>query len=356
MHARQRACDEFGVHVGYAAHAQGDVDVFVEQVEAAVRDEQLHAYARVVGEEARQAGGDEVLGDLHRCAQAHDAARFGALARDGVFGGAGFGEHGLAVGEELAADFGDGELACGALHQHDAEVVLELGHAPAQARLGDAERAPGGGESAVFGHGGEEGEVVEVAHDRSAGRTMRPILGDYWVIGITHNLLARHLPLSKEIPMKLLQLDSSPLATHSVTRELAAAVVAQYRRDVPGVEVTYRDLAADALPHWTPLPREAVATLAPEIRAEVERNESVMQEFLSADVIVIGAPMYNFGIPSQLKAWIDRIAVAGRTFRYTAQGPEGLAVGKRVVVLSGRGGFYADTPLQGADFQEAYLL
>jgi FMN-dependent NADH-azoreductase len=155
--------------------------------------------------------------------------------------------------------------------------------------------------------------------------------------------------------MKLLQLDSSPLGTHSVTRELAAAVVAQYRRDRPDVDVTYRDLAADPLPHWTPLSREAVDALAPGIRAEVERNEAVMQEFLAADVIVIGAPMYNFGVPSQLKAWIDRIAVAGRTFRYTAQGPEGLAVGKRIVVLSGRGGFYADTPLQGADFQEAYL-
>lgn len=155
--------------------------------------------------------------------------------------------------------------------------------------------------------------------------------------------------------MKLLQLDSSSLGTHSVTRELAAAVVAQYRRNVPGVEVTYRDLAADPLPHWSPLPREAIDTLAPEARAEVERNETVLQEFLAADVIVVGAPMYNFGIPSQLKAWVDRVAVAGRTFRYTVQGPEGLASGKRVVVLSGRGGFYADTPLQSADFQESYL-
>lgn len=155
--------------------------------------------------------------------------------------------------------------------------------------------------------------------------------------------------------MKLLQLDSSSLGTHSVTRELAAAVVAQYRRNVPGVEVTYRDLAADPLPHWSPLPREAIDTLAPEARAEVERNETVLQEFLAADVIVVGAPMYNFGIPSQLKAWVDRVAVAGRTFRYTVQGPEGLAGGKRVVVLSGRGGFYADTPLQSADFQESYL-
>ena len=155
--------------------------------------------------------------------------------------------------------------------------------------------------------------------------------------------------------MKLLQLDSSPLGAHSVTRELTAAVVAQYRREQPDLSVNYRDLAADPLPHWTPLPREAVDALAPELRAEIERNEHLLQEFLAADVIVVGAPMYNFGVPSQLKAWIDRIAVAGRTFRYTAQGPEGLAGGKRVIVLSGRGGFYADTALQAADFQESYL-
>ena len=155
--------------------------------------------------------------------------------------------------------------------------------------------------------------------------------------------------------MKLLQLDSSPLGTHSVTRELTAAAVAQYRREHPEVEVSYRDLAADPLPHWTPLPTDAVDALAPELRAEVERNEATLQEFLAADVIVVGAPMYNFGVPSQLKAWIDRIAIAGRTFRYTAQGPEGLAGGKRVIVLSGRGGFYADTAMQSADFQESYL-
>ena len=155
--------------------------------------------------------------------------------------------------------------------------------------------------------------------------------------------------------MKLLHLDSSPLGPHSVTRELGAAVIAQWRSITPGVSVSYRDLAADALPHWTPLPQQAVDAMTPELRDQVERNEAVLQEFLAADVIVIGAPMYNFSIPSQLKAWIDRIAVAGRTFRYTAQGPEGLAGGKRVIVLSGRGGFYADTPHAAADFQEAYL-
>jgi FMN-dependent NADH-azoreductase len=168
-------------------------------------------------------------------------------------------------------------------------------------------------------------------------------------------MTASALPPTMETTMKLLHLDSSPLGTHSVTRELSAAVVAQWRRTRPGLEVRYHDLATEALPHWTPLPRESLDTLAPETRAEIERNEALLQEFLASDVIVIGAPMYNFGIPSQLKAWIDRIAVAGRTFRYTAAGPEGLAGGKRVIVASARGGLYAGTARETMDFQEAYL-
>jgi FMN-dependent NADH-azoreductase len=81
-----------------------------------------------------------------------------------------------------------------------------------------------------------------------------------------------------------------------------------------------------------------------------------MDEFLAAEVIVLGAPMYNFGIPSQLKAWIDHVAVAGKTFHYTAHGPEGLAGGKRVIVASSRGGFYGEGTAGAAmDFQENYL-
>ena len=155
--------------------------------------------------------------------------------------------------------------------------------------------------------------------------------------------------------MKLLHLDSSPLGPHSVTRELSAAVVAQWQRRHADVAVTYNDLAANPLTHWTPLPREALDTLPADIRAEVERNEATMQEFLDSDVIVIGAPMYNFGVPTQLKAWIDRIAVAGRTFRHGANGAEGMVVGKKVIVASARGGMYAGTSYQAADFQEAYL-
>lgn len=148
--------------------------------------------------------------------------------------------------------------------------------------------------------------------------------------------------------MKLLHIDSSALGSHSVSRGLTADIVAQLRRTRPDASIRYRDLAAQPLPHWSPVADASDP-------AALLGNE-VMDEFLAADVIVLGAPMYNFGIPSQLKAWIDRIAVAGKTFRYTADGPEGLAGGKRVIVASSRGGFYgADTVGAAMDFQEKYL-
>ncbi len=148
--------------------------------------------------------------------------------------------------------------------------------------------------------------------------------------------------------MKLLHIDSSALGNHSVSRGLTAAIVAELVRGQPGVEVTYRDLAAQPLPHWSPVADAAdpAAIL----------SQAVLEEFLAADVIVTGAPMYNFSISSALKAWVYRVAVAGKTFRYTANGPEGLATGKRVIIASSRGGFYGQgTAGQAMDFQEPYL-
>jgi FMN-dependent NADH-azoreductase len=154
-------------------------------------------------------------------------------------------------------------------------------------------------------------------------------------------------PPTEETIMKLLHLDSSALGTQSVTRELTAAIVGQWRDSRPGVAVDYRDLDADPIPH---LSGQSLAKADP---AAANADERILQQFLDADVVVIGAPFYNFGIPSTLKAWIDRIAVAGRTFRYTDKGPEGLAGGKQVIIASGRGGAYGDK--SPADFQEAYL-
>jgi FMN-dependent NADH-azoreductase len=147
--------------------------------------------------------------------------------------------------------------------------------------------------------------------------------------------------------MKLLHLDSSILGQHSASRELGAAIVARWRRDVRDLEIAYRDLSANPLPHLSG------ASLAQADADETATAAAVMDDFLAADVIVVGAPMYNFGIPSQLKAWIDRIAVAGKTFRYTAEGPQGLAGGKKVIVAATYGGMHPAE--SGRNFVEPYL-
>ena len=158
--------------------------------------------------------------------------------------------------------------------------------------------------------------------------------------------------------MKLLHIDSSILGQGSVSRTLSAEVVAALRASHPGVEVTYRDLSANPLAHLTSahLGLQQGAATDPALQQDVAAGKSALDEFLAADIVVVGAPMYNFGIPSQLKAWIDRVAVAGKTFRYTEAGPQGLCGGKKVIVASSRGGvFSAGTPTAAFDFQETYL-
>ncbi len=160
--------------------------------------------------------------------------------------------------------------------------------------------------------------------------------------------------------MNLLHIDSSILGGHSVSRDLGASVVRRLVQEHPGIDVTYYDLAEHPIAHLSGglLAAQGVtpADRTPEQQTDVATGEKAMADFLAANILVIGAPMYNFSIPSQLKAWIDRIAVAGKTFRYTASGPQGLAGGKRVIIVSSRGGFYGrDTPQAVADHQEAYL-
>src|SRR2546430_7581445 len=132
--------------------------------------------------------------------------------------------------------------------------------------------------------------------------------------------------------MKLLHIDSSILGDGSASRELTREIVARWTAARPETEVTYLDLAAEALPHLSQ------KSLSPSDEFEAARNAAALEQFLAADAIVIGAPVYNFTIPTQLKAWIDRITVAGKTFRYTANGPEGLAGNKEVIVAVARGG------------------
>ncbi|MBD9371943.1 FMN-dependent NADH-azoreductase [Rhizobium sp. ARZ01] len=159
--------------------------------------------------------------------------------------------------------------------------------------------------------------------------------------------------------MNVLQIDSGILGENSVSRRLTAAIAAQVKVDNPAAKVAYRDLVANPLPHLTGVHLMA-ANAKPEdvdgqLAADVAVSAAVLDEFLAADTIIIGAPMYNFSLPSQLKAWIDRIAVAGKTFRYTENGPEGLAKGKKVIVASTRGGLYSTGPAAIMDHQEAYL-
>jgi FMN-dependent NADH-azoreductase len=147
--------------------------------------------------------------------------------------------------------------------------------------------------------------------------------------------------------MNLLHIDSSILGEGSASRSLTREVVARLKAAQPHLQVTYRDLTAEPLPHYS---AASVAGSDPE---QAARDAVVLEEFLAADVLVIGAPLYNFSLPSQLKAWIDRISIKGKTFRYTATGPEGLAAGKKVIVAIARGGLYQ--PGAGTEFGESYL-
>ena len=158
---------------------------------------------------------------------------------------------------------------------------------------------------------------------------------------------------------RVLHVDSSISGGPSATRQLSAEVVSVLRKTLPNIEVVRRDLELAPLPH---LDSKMLAAMWPEnevdenTRAEIAKNEFVLDEFIGADIVVIGAPMYNFTIPTQLKAWIDRILIAGRTFRYTESGAIGLAGEKKVIVVSSRGGNYeSGGPQASLDFQEVYL-
>ena len=141
--------------------------------------------------------------------------------------------------------------------------------------------------------------------------------------------------------MTILHLDASINGENSASRAISRSIVDQLTIENGGGDILYRDLVADPLPHLT---------------LDAFADSSVLEEFLGADTIVIGAPMYNFTLPTQLKTWLDRILVAGQTFRYTENGPEGLAGGKRVIVGLARGGFYdKGSPASSLEHLESYL-
>jgi FMN-dependent NADH-azoreductase len=139
----------------------------------------------------------------------------------------------------------------------------------------------------------------------------------------------------------ILHIDSSISGENSASRAIGRSIVDRLTAAHPGAKIVARDLVADPLPHLT---------------LDAFADTSVLEEFLAADTVVIGAPMYNFTVPTQLKAWLDRILVAGRTFRYTATGAEGLAGGKRVIIALARGGIYhSGSPAAALEHLETYL-
>jgi FMN-dependent NADH-azoreductase len=159
--------------------------------------------------------------------------------------------------------------------------------------------------------------------------------------------------------MQLLHIDSSVLGSHSASRALSAEIVAKQIALHPGINVVRRDLAADAALHLSSAHLAAWQGAAVEnddLGADLAKGGAYLEELSVADIIVIGAPMYNFSIPSQLKAWIDRVVVAGKTFRYGANGAEGLLKNKKVFIASSRGNVYAaGSPAAAFEHHESYL-
>lgn len=157
--------------------------------------------------------------------------------------------------------------------------------------------------------------------------------------------------------MQILRIDSATTGEQSISRKLTDALVAHFTAKHPDATVIERDLVAEPLPHIDPITTKAIRT-PPEtheeaVAAAYPDQRAVLDEFLASDVVIVGAPMYNFSIPSQLKAWLDRLGVPGVTFKYSEKGPEGLAGGRKVVVASARGGAYTND--QVAENQESLL-
>ena len=187
---------------------------------------------------------------------------------------------------------------------------------------------------------------------------MAVIQGEYSLIEFKTHL---DNPLKEPLMSKLLHIDSSILGGNSVSRQLTAQIVASWRAAHPATEVSYLDLAVDTPSHLSAesLGFRMPAGAEPLSDAQQRENaisEALVAQFLAANVVGLGAPLYNFAIPTQLKSWIDRIAQVGRTFTYTDKGPVGLAGGKTVIIASARGGVYSTSDAGNAmEHQESYL-
>ncbi len=157
----------------------------------------------------------------------------------------------------------------------------------------------------------------------------------------------------------VLHINSSVRSNASLSRQLSAEFIAKWKAVQPSDSVTERDLAVNPVPHLTEEMMGAFFTPAEQRNATAAHaakvSDQLVDELLAADVLVIGTPMYNFTVPSSLKAWVDHVVRAGRTFHYTATGPEGLATGKKAYIFVASGGVYSEGPATAYDFVSTYL-
>ncbi len=156
----------------------------------------------------------------------------------------------------------------------------------------------------------------------------------------------------------ILIIDSAATGDASISRKLTDAAAETIRRRDPAARIVRRDIGADPVPHLTgeTVPAIRAGLVETETgREALALSDALVAELREADLIVIGAPMYNFGMPSTLKAWFDHVLRAGVTFRYSEAGPEGLLKGKKAVVVESRGGLYSEGPAAVLDHQEPHL-
>ena len=163
--------------------------------------------------------------------------------------------------------------------------------------------------------------------------------------------------------MKLLHIDTSIQTAGSISREMSRAAVERLKREIPGLDVRYKDFAEEPLAHLSApvfaahVQNADVSDFDQAAVDDVVESREALEEFLAADILVLGVPLYNYSVPSSLKAWIDRIVVAGKTFTYGGpNGPIGLAAGKRVIVLLARGGIFSEgSPTAHNEHAQTYL-
>lgn len=151
---------------------------------------------------------------------------------------------------------------------------------------------------------------------------------------------------------QILHLKSSSNVQGSTTRQVGPVVMESLKARHPGAKIIERDLVAGAIPHISP---QFLGAMFAGNGNGLELSDQMITELLGSDILVIESPMYNFSIPSALKAWIDHVVRAGKTFQYGANGPEGLAKGKKAILVLGSGGVYSDGAAKAMDFQEPYL-